>query len=119
MNKKESVSVLCKLTADANKKEEYILCAAIHFHDGNEYPHQPRNIEACFVICGRRHHNCFTTKHILSEGRIDNTQGFLTSRDRFVDRKEAGRIAFAAGQIDVPLLDVDGKEIILVSEDLY
>ena len=39
-------------------------------------------------------------------------QGFLTSQDRFVDRKEAADIAYKAGQI---------KDITdcLISEDLY
>lgn len=39
-------------------------------------------------------------------------QGFLTNKNRFVDRKEGGEIAFAAGQI---------KELKrhLFSEDLY
>jgi hypothetical protein len=39
-------------------------------------------------------------------------QGFLTNTDRFVDRKEAGQIAFDAGQIKE-----ETKR--LFSEDLY
>ena len=40
------------------------------------------------------------------------TQGFLTSKDRFVNREKGGKIAFAVGQID--------KETnCLFSEDLY
>ena len=38
--------------------------------------------------------------------------GFLTSDDKFVDRKEAGKIAFESGQIKVP-------NDCLFSEDLY
>lgn len=102
-----------------DSKEEYIICASIHFNDHKWHPHQPKNIIAGVVISGRRHHNCFAT---LSALRIDRTeitsfgerpiQGFLTSKDRFVDRKEAGEIAFKAKQIN-KLTDM------LFSEDLY
>lgn len=44
--------------------------------------------------------------------RDSEIQGFLTSKGRFVDRKEAAKIAFSAGQIS------DQKEE-LYSEDLY
>lgn len=78
-------------------KPEYILCAAIHFDDGKKYEHQPRNIFQGFVVSGRRHHNCLLTVFILSakdwrkdslaEGMIQ-TQGFLTSKDRFLEECE-------------------------------
>jgi len=47
--------------------------------------------------------------------RCKCVQGFLTSKGRFVDRKEAWKIARAAGQID----DNGGCERELFSEDLY
>lgn len=47
--------------------------------------------------------------------RCKTTQGFLTSKGRFVDRKEAYKIALTAGQIDSSN-GVDGE---LFSEDLY
>ena len=47
--------------------------------------------------------------------RCKAVQGFLTSEGRFVDRKEAYRIALAAGQID----DSGGYDKELFSEDLY
>ena len=47
--------------------------------------------------------------------RCKTVQGFLTSTGRFVDRKEAYRIALNAGQIDESN-GVDGE---LFSEDLY
>ena len=99
----------------------YIICAAIWFKDDNKYSHQPRNIDSGLVVCGRRHHNCFLTafelnggKRIegLSEANAKAVQGFLTSNDIFVDRKEAGQIAFDAGQIS-KLTNC------LFSEDLY
>jgi hypothetical protein len=39
-------------------------------------------------------------------------QGFLTSKNRFVDREEGGRIAFNAGQ-------TDKLKQTLYSEDIY
>lgn len=100
-------------------KEEYILCAAVLFRDGKHYEHQPTNIDTGIVICGQRHHNCLFTAWALkkgltalSEARGKNVQGFLTSKNRFVDRKEAGLIAFNTKQID-NLTDC------LFSEDLY
>ncbi|NBU81377.1 MAG: hypothetical protein EBS55_06995 [Flavobacteriaceae bacterium] len=86
---------------------EYLLCSAIWFDDGiDTYVHQPRNIKTGFVVCGRRHHNCFTIKAMLQGvGRKDykdEVQGFLTNKDRFVDRYEAAQIALASGQIKEP-----------------
>jgi hypothetical protein len=103
------------------KPTEYIICSAIHFLNDNEYVHQPVNIKKGFVICGRRHHNCFMslgiTSELLVKGRIDHgikdeIEGFLTNTNRFVEREEGARIALAAGQI---------KEATtrLYSEDLY
>lgn len=99
-------------------KQEYILCSAIWFDDGiDTYVHQPKNIQRGFVVCGRRHHNCFTTVAMLMGLRKDRltqkeVQGFLTNTDRFVDRTEAGEIAFSAGQTDV-------LKTTLYSEDLW
>lgn len=73
------------------------------------------------VVCGRRHHNCFLTAFELNGGKkIEGlnevneraVQGFLTSDDRFVDRKDGGQIAFDAGQT-AKLTEC------LFSEDLY
>ena len=47
--------------------------------------------------------------------RCNTIQGFLTSKGRFVNRKEAYTIALAAGQID-ETAGVNGE---LFSEDLY
>lgn len=97
--------------------QEYILCAANWYQYPMKSEHQPVNIDCGFVVCGRRHHNIFMITSILDD---DSTlernkfceQGFLTSKDRWVDRKEAGDIAFKAGQT---------KELrkVLFSEDLY
>ena len=100
--------------------KEYIICAAIWFKDGEKHTHQPVNIESGFVVCGRRHHNCYIIAEIMNAEIIEKMdeinqraiQGFLTSTDRFVDRKEGGKIAFDAQQI---LRETD----CLFSEDLY
>jgi hypothetical protein len=93
---------------------EIILCAAIHFDDGINHVHQPFNIETGFVICGRRHHNCFATLSALKVDKAilkNHKQGFITNTNRFVDREEAAVIAFKAGQ--------STQTTTLFSEDLY
>lgn len=44
--------------------------------------------------------------------RESEVQGFITTKNRFVDRKEAAEIAYSAGQIASPKDE-------LYSEDLY
>lgn len=93
----------------------YIICSAIHFVDTEKYSHQPKNIETGVVVAGRRHHNVFANMSALGIDRHKFDliiQGFLTSDDRFVGRKEGGRIAYEAKQIAKP---TDR----LFSEDLY
>ena len=96
----------------------YIICAAIWFNDGKKHKHQPRNIDSGFVVAGRRHHNVILTVADIKDvpykdfGYSENIQGFLTSDDMFVNRKEAGQIAFDAGQT-AKLTEC------LFSEDLY
>lgn len=101
-------------------KKEYILCSAIWFDDDIKHIHQPKNIETGFVLCGRRHHNCIGLLEIINKrtadfvinGKRKYIQGFLTSLDRFVDRKEGGKIAYDAKQ-------TNKLEKSLFSEDLY
>ncbi len=107
---------------------EHIICSAIWFKTGVAYLHQPANIPTGYVICGRRHHNCFAVKMAVMDEtntfglveRVDlackpeMVQGFLTNTDRFVDRKEAFLIAKSAGQ-----LLREKKNVTLFSEDIY
>ena len=112
-----------------NEKKEYIICAALCYTGGmlRNLPHMPKYITHEVVVCGRRHHNCFSILSELLSYRVFGkkflkwgcknylrytVQGFLTSKDRFVNRDEAAVIAFKAKQIDNP---VDS----LFSEDLY
>lgn len=117
----DEVELHKRLYPEAAEKQEYIICAAIWFKDGSENKHQPKNVDNGFVICGRRHHNCFATAFLLHGKKITAeynelkgtaVQGFVTSKDRFVDRKEGAAIAYSAGQTDKP-------ETILFSEHLY
>ena len=94
---------------------EKIVCSAIYFNDGKKYAHQPVNIDEGIVICGLRHCNCFAVMGATALTKTTpNVQGFLTSKNRFVDRKEAFKIAYTAKQL---------KHIhspgLLFSEDLY
>lgn len=103
-------------------KPEYVLCAAIHFDDGIKHEHQPKNIERGFVVCGRRHHNCYITAfiingnenmtHRMNEANGKATQGFLTSKDRFLNRKDAALLANEQKQ-------TYRETNCLFSEDLY
>lgn len=94
--------------------KEYILCAAIHFDDGVLRTHHAQ-YGTGVVACGYRHHNCFALRPVGFNGK--ETQGFLTSTDRFVDRKEARKIAEAAGQL---IQDRSGMIFDnLFSENLY
>lgn len=99
-------------------KQHRIICAAIWIQDGRipPYAHQPRNISNGYVICGLRHLNCITTVNILTGKTMKSfeyTQGFLTSDNKFVNRKEAFWIALHAKQIPQQI----PKE--LHSEDIY
>lgn len=101
-------------------KQEWILCAAIHFDDGEYHDCQPSGISTGIVLCGHRHFNVFaqTGLSVVQRkqiGWVEKQQGFLTSRNRFVSREEAALIAQAAGQLKAPLHSVKR----LFSEDLY
>lgn len=83
--------------------QEYLLCAAIYYQDGKAYPHQPKNITSGIVVCGRRHHNCYITLSSLLGDKyqvnLTHNQGFVTNKDRYLERKEAAQVAFECGQI--------------------
>lgn len=117
-------------------KEEFVLCAAVWYPDEKFTPHhRPLNIDKGIVFSGQRHPHCigqavamlypnwnkaldtFDPKH--DEMRIHcnriKIEGFLTSINRFVDRKEGAVIALENGQISK--LNYSSKE--MYSEDLY
>lgn len=105
---------------------EYILCAAVWYKELKmEKPEvlkprgfAPYNVDHGVVICGWRHPNCIYVKVAitgLSDGETQpSVQGFLTSRNRFVDREEAAKIAYERGQLK------EGIRVeYLFSEDIY
>lgn len=114
-------------------QKEFILCAAIWIDDKIKHENQPENIEIGFVVCGRRHGNCYQTitdligdsnsyltSLNLSDEDYRKHQGFITSLDRFVNRKEGWKIAKENNQIQFGLeASENGEDSILVSENLY
>ena len=100
--------------------EEYILCSAIHFDDKVNREGQPSGIESGYVVCGHRHHNCFAIAFALKGDtsclQNEKEQGFITNTNRFVDRQEARKIAFDAGQLAGRVVQNNHT---LYSEDLY
>lgn len=100
-------------------KKKFIICSAIWFRNGISYyasKEMPINIIEGFVATGRRHSNCFKTLSLIFDSEtvqhFECEQGFLTSSNYFVTRKEAAEIAFQAGQ-------VKDQSHTLISEDLY
>jgi len=111
--------------SNLKRKDEFIICAASHYDDGIVYPHQPKNVQTGIIIAGRRHHNCINTCQLLMGDKFNAnkmnraSQGFLTSHDRFLNRKEAFKMALANNQIIHNFYDKTNQSQILVSEDLY
>ena len=103
-----------------NKNKEIILCAAIWYKEVNpRATHRPINTPGGVVLCGFRHGDVISQVLPLTEQRQfklgEHIQGFLTSKNRFVDRQEAWNIAKQADQI----IKVSGGEGTLYSEDLW
>ena len=99
--------------------QETLICAATWFDDGIEYPQQPTGITTGRVFMGLNHAMIYqlvghSVKERIEMGLIEKEQGFVTSLARFVDRKEALRIATEAEQIVVK----HGSGSILFSEDI-
>jgi len=102
--------------------EEKILCAAIWYKELPTQNFLCKNITQGIVVCGLRHGNCIDivknlsglrTVKISPDGVGENIQGFLTNKNRFVDRTEGALIHLKNGG----KLNYSTKE--LYSEDLY
>lgn len=100
---------------------EYIMCSAIWYRDLETSNLLPFNKANGIVLCGWRHGNIIAQMKALTDLRTvkngmssvgEYEQGFLTNKNRFVSREEAGQIAFNAGQT---------KELktYLLSEDVW
>lgn len=125
-----------------DNSKEYIACSAIHYDNRKHYSFMNcYGVESGFVICGFRHPlicsilptNSFSEniiekvkwlnidweKNVFDDdgkpiNDINIVQGFMTSFGRFVDRKEAAKIALECGQIEK--LEENG---VLFSEDIF
>lgn len=88
--------------------KEVCICAAIQLADGR-------------IVRGHRHDDCIQTiikwrKAGQNPSLVSQAvQGFLTTRERFVDREEGYRLQLAAGRIP----NTRRGAHILTSEDLY
>lgn len=108
--------------------DEKIICAAVWYpelplikpHVLEPRGFRPYNIDKGVVICGWRHANCIYTKVAITgladHETGDNVQGFLTNKNRFVDREEAAIIALRQNQI-IDMHRFNGID--LFSEDIY
>jgi hypothetical protein len=124
------IKTIIKITKkmESHEIEEKIICAAIWYKDfplirDSEIPDgfiRPLNCDRGIVFSGCRHDNCMyqmvaiTGKYSHQIGEY--IQGFLTSKNRFVNRNEGLEIALKMNQV-IDLDDVRGKE--LYSENLY
>lgn len=109
-----------------NNNIEKISCSAIWYKDlklkkvftSNVLP---INCDRGIVFCGHRHCQCMYSMCSITGLRSVETevgkyvQGFLTTKNRFVDREEGAKIALGSGQIEK--LNYSSKT--LYSEDLY
>lgn len=96
--------------------DEKVLCAALWVKVGEKVIHSPKNIDKGFVICGYRHGNLYAILQAMNinPGFSNIEDGFLTSHNRFIDRKTARDLVLQTGQLSETQW---GDE--LYSEDLY
>ena len=99
------------------RKPERILCPAIWYDDGhsNQGLGQPRNIHTGYVVGGYRHGNILLALNRLGKKgtrRLFQIQGFLTTWNRFLGRRDARLLFLKRG--GHPANDCE-----LFSEDLY
>ena len=92
--------------------EEKILCSAIWYKELElKKPevleprnYRPNNCDRGIVFCGWRHPNCLYQMVAITGKRQaevgDYESGFLTNKNRFVDRKEGAKIAIETNQIE-------------------
>lgn len=106
-------------------KPEYIVCAAIWYRDFDRkrpISNQPNGIFEGVVVGGLNHAQCISIFNGLTGIRTPEAglsiQGFITSKNRFVDRSVAMRIARSNGQ-QPPVNTLEEQRKELYSEDLY
>jgi hypothetical protein len=105
-----------------NGEREYIIAAAVYINDGNDYLFKPYNIDKGYVLSGWRHACIWETlkattgkvQHEFGKMNVDWIDGFLTNKNRFLNRKESFDLVSKNEQLTKPLI---GSE--LTSEDLW
>lgn len=108
-----SIRVRERAVPDAEK--EIVICAAVRFAGkvwrGHRHPHamQAMRAELSYTM----------TRKQMDEAQVNKDQGFITSRNRFVGRKEALAIQRAAGIKSVERGEHYHPSDQLFSEDLY
>lgn len=120
-----------------DNSKEYIACSALHYDNGKKYHFmEGYGIKSGFVIGGLRHPfimsvlpgNVYVAEERQKElnpelewnkdlEKHEVTQGFITSYGRFVDRKEAMKIALDCGQVKKE--ELGNERIGLFSEDIF
>ncbi len=102
--------LLKALASQEERHREIVICSAVIEEDGT-------------IIRGHRHNDCFAAiqnrgKKAIKRDDGLTQQGFITSRNRFVDRVEWLRLQKEAG---IPSADPSGeyRSNELYSEDLY
>jgi hypothetical protein len=100
-----------------NEEIEYVLCAANWINDDKHYTHKPFNINTGLVFSGWRHSSIFEQSEFQFPywlcGQL-TIQGFLTNKNRFLNRADALKLVLENGQLMKPLI---GSE--LTSKDLW
>jgi len=83
--------------------KERLVCSAVWYPNyvgKRVVVHRPCNIDKGIVFAGVGHGFAMSQYHAVSGlPSRDDVQGFLTSTNRFVEREEAARIAYEAGQV--------------------
>lgn len=96
-------------------EQEKVLCATIWVKGEVKHTQQPNNIEGGFVVSGYRHSSCLEILGFTGiEYKNKSVQGFLTSKNRFLNREEARKLVLRNGQVKKTIIDGE-----LFSEDLY
>ena len=107
-----------------NDNKEYIACSAIWYKELPTMTYLPINIDKGVVVCGYRHAHCINVMSILAnlrtvtfavDGVGEHEQGFLTSKNRFLNREDAYTLAEQANQLN----NRPHNKGCLYSEDIY
>jgi len=83
--------------------------------DGKDYHFQPYNIDKGIVFCGWRHPCIFQQySDYWKQFKRTEVQGFLTNKNRFLNREEGLELVKSNGQLKCKILGG-----VLTSEDLW